>query len=332
MTTDFLKKLTLAAIETGYTAKEGSVVLQKIEVATLVALNIIDANNQLYISDLSKADTVYKQNAQALLDHYQNIAIVHIIVDDKPFVSWPGSTEAYTGQRAYSLFWHIDISTGQITTAPGQPKNIFGLNKLLKNALSTGAVSIKATEKKHFVPVITMSLIAINAVILILMYIEGYPNDPWVPLRFGAILPALVWQGQWYRLFTAIFIHFGIAHFGANMTALLIFGMRMEKHFGRIKFLAVFLLTGIAGSFASLFFTQGYAAGESGAIYGLIGTLFSYTRFTGKTVEALNWYIMFIFIAAGLGMGFMVPNIDNFAHIGGLLAGALFGFILSKME
>ena len=331
MTTDFLKRLTLHAIETGFTAKEGSVVLQKVEVSTLVAINMIDASVPLYIADLSRADSRYKQGAETLLEHYQNIAIIHIIVDDKPFTTWPSPTEGYTGQKVYSLFWHIDIQTGIITTAPGQPKNVFGLNKLLKKALGGDKAQPKINIKQT-VPVVTISIIAINAVVLILMYIEGYPNDPWVPLRFGAILPSLVFDGQWYRLFTAIFIHFGIAHFGANMAALLIFGIRIEKHFGRIKYLIVFLLTGLAGSFASLFLTQGYAAGASGAIYGLIGMIFSYTRFTGKSIDGLNWYIMFVFIAIGLGMGFTMPNIDNFAHLGGLLSGAVLGFILSKIK
>ena len=309
----FIEKFILAAIENGYTAKEG--LLQKVEVATLIVINITGENLSI---------------RNELLEYYQNIAVINIIIDDKPFSSWVYPTEAYTGQKAYTIFLHVDIATGEITTAPNQPKNIFGINKLIKKALDGDVNKPVIIEQK--IPIFTIGLIAINTIVLILMYIEGYPHDPWVPLRFGAIMPRLVFAGQWYRLFTAMFIHFGIIHFFANITALLIFGTRIERYFGKIKFLTVYILTGLTGSLASLFLTQGYAAGASGAIYGLIGMMFLYTRLTGRAIAGLNWYIMFIFIILGIAMGYIMPNIDNFAHMGGLLSGAVFGIVIAKVR
>ena len=157
-----------------------------------------------------------------------------------------------------------------------------------------------------------------------------------MPERFGAIVPELViGQNQWYRLFTAMFIHFGLMHFAANAFGLLIFGSRLERHLGRVKFCAIYILSGLLGSvfsLANLHFAQAYAisAGASGAIYGIVGAMFAYTRITKRSIEFINWYAMLIYISIGVGMGFATPGIDNFAHIGGLVGGAVLGGVYAR--
>jgi len=127
-----------------------------------------------------------------------------------------------------------------------------------------------------------------------------------------------------------MFIHFGIGHFFANVMGLIVFGTRVERYFGRVAFLVIYVLAGLLGSLASLFFTQGYAAGASGAIYGIIGAIFAYTRITGRDIEHMNWYTLFFFIGIGLAVGFLTPGIDDFGHLGGLVGGLLIGAIMVK--
>ncbi|MCL2388419.1 MAG: rhomboid family intramembrane serine protease [Defluviitaleaceae bacterium] len=188
---------------------------------------------------------------------------------------------------------------------------------------------------------ISYLIIFANAAILGLMYLDGYySGDITVATRFGAIVPEYVFhRREWYRLFAAMFLHFGVAHFAANAMGILIFGSRLERYFGRRFFLAVYLLSGLVGSVFSVvnlyFFQQAphiVAAGASGAVYGLVGAMFAYTRITKRTVDFINWYVMIFYIGIGMVLGFATPGIDNAAHIGGLIGGAVIGtiYVLAK--
>ena len=188
---------------------------------------------------------------------------------------------------------------------------------------------------KYSMPVLAITVLVANLMVLLFMYTYGDPHSASVGVRFGAIwLPPMLWGGEWWRMFTAIFVHFGPMHLIANTMGLLIFGTRIEKYFGRIAFLSIYLLSGLMGSLfsvANAYFRNAYgmvSAGASGAVYGLIGAMFVYTRFTRRDIETLNWRVMLIFIGIGLIMGFSMPGIDNAAHIGGLVGGGLVGFVM----
>jgi membrane associated rhomboid family serine protease len=127
-----------------------------------------------------------------------------------------------------------------------------------------------------------------------------------------------------------MFVHFGALHLLMNLTGLMIFGIRVERYLGRVKFLAIYIFSGLAASLFSLLFTRGYAAGASGAVYGLTGAILAYTLVSKRPMDALTSYTMLIFAGIGLAMGFASPGIDNFGHIGGWLAGLLAGLIFTK--
>lgn len=158
-------------------------------------------------------------------------------------------------------------------------------------------------------------------------------ND--VLTRWGAKVNSAVVQGQWWRLITAMFLHNGLLHIASNGYALYVIGMDLEGFFGRARFLAVYFIAGLAGSVASFAFSPYYASGvgASGAIFGLIGALAvyfgMYRRLFGKRGNLQFWNIIVV-VVLNLGLGFsgLLP-IDNSAHIGGLVAGALVGYVLS---
>ncbi|MCL2377562.1 MAG: rhomboid family intramembrane serine protease [Defluviitaleaceae bacterium] len=328
---------------------------QKIDIATLICMHIVDTTRRDWREVLAK-DADHLKWAEGLQDKLQNIAIIYVLAGNGTAPWHRGEPEGFTdyhGQQAYSVFWWLDLTSGAVTVPKGQPSQLFGIRGLIEKARaeavktvgehggqglaeSRGSFSEQMPPGKKWVatyaqpvrrvPLMTYLFVGINGIVLLLMYMAGYPADMWVPARFGAIVPALILeQGEWYRLFTAMFIHFGLAHFLTNVMGLVIFGTRVERYFGRLAFCLSYIFTGLMGSVFSLYFTRGYAAGASGAVYGLIGVIFAYTRITGRSIELMNWYIMFLFAGMGIAMGFMTDGVDNFGHLGGLVGGFIIG-------
>ncbi|HET6688930.1 MAG TPA: rhomboid family intramembrane serine protease [Rubrobacter sp.] len=148
----------------------------------------------------------------------------------------------------------------------------------------------------------------------------------------GALIPALVAQGEWWRLLSSMFLHSGAVHLGLNMLSLYFLGSFIEVAFGRGRFLALYLLSGLSGGLAYLYF-GGFnvpAVGASGAIFGLLGGVLGYALRRG-TFSWQNPLIrqLLILLALNLYIGFSVPNISNTAHLGGLAGGFALGWLVA---
>ena len=168
-------------------------------------------------------------------------------------------------------------------------------------------------------PIITYALIAINVIIFLLGMILNL-SDTFINL-FANYGP-LVTEGQYYRLFTSMFIHANLFHILFNMYALYLLGSQAEGIFGKGKFLVIYILSGISGSLLSILLNQGaVSVGASGAIFGILGALlyFGYNNrvYLGNTL--IREIVPVILI--NLAFGFMMTGVDNFAHIGGLIGG-----------
>ena len=173
-------------------------------------------------------------------------------------------------------------------------------------------------------PIVTYIIMAICIILFILMELSGGSTNSQVLLKYGANLDVLVKNGEYYRLFTCIFLHIGIMHLLCNMYSLYIIGREVENLFGKVKYIIIFILSGIFGSIMSLAFTHNtISAGASGAIFGLLGALLyfgmHYRTYLG---EAIKRSIIPI-IVVNLIIGFFAEGIDLAAHIGGLVGGVL---------
>lgn len=174
-------------------------------------------------------------------------------------------------------------------------------------------------------PIVTYIIIAICILLYIIMEIFGNGSTNNITLlKFGANLDVLVKNGEYYRLFTSIFLHIGIMHLLCNMYSLYIIGREVETLFGKVKYIIIFILSGIFGSILSIAFSHNViSAGASGAIFGLLGALLyfgmHYRTYLG---EALVRSIIPILII-NLIIGFLSPGIDMAAHIGGFVGGIL---------
>jgi rhomboid protease GluP len=160
----------------------------------------------------------------------------------------------------------------------------------------------------------------------------GLVVQPGPVLEQGALVPALVAQGESWRLVSSVFLHAGITHLGFNMLSLYFLGSFVEEAFGRSRFLALYLLSGVSGGLAYLYF-GGFnqpAVGASGAIFGLLGGVLGYSLRRG-TFSWQNPLIrqLLILLALNLYLGFTIPNISNTAHLGGLAGGLAFGWLMA---
>lgn len=173
-------------------------------------------------------------------------------------------------------------------------------------------------------PIVTYIIMAICIILFILMELSGGSTNSQVLLKYGANLDVLVKNGEYYRLFTCIFLHIGIMHLLCNMYSLYVIGREVENLFGKVKYIIIFILSGIFGSIMSLAFTHNtISAGASGAIFGLLGALLyfgmHYRTYLGETIKRSIIPIIVI----NLIIGFVAKGIDLAAHIGGLVGGVL---------
>jgi len=181
----------------------------------------------------------------------------------------------------------------------------------------------------------TPILIDISLAVFVLMVLSGagffsFRSDDL--LAWGAnFRPALDGAGS-LRLLTSMFLHGGVLHLLMNMYGLLIAGSLLEPVLGSFRLMTSYLLTGLAGSIASVMFHPAtVSVGASGAIFGLFGLLLVTMAMGDPRVAALRRVFMtnvLVFVGLNLALGFMVPGIDNAAHIGGFLMGALLGFLI----
>ena len=197
-----------------------------------------------------------------------------------------------------------------------------------------GTLSQQASESASFPA--TIALIGVNALVFAIMVLRGvsfFLPTPQQAIAFGADFGPLTLNGQWWRLVTSMFVHFGIIHMGLNMWCLWNLGRGAEILMGRFSYLLAYFASGIFGSIASVY-SQPLAAGAgaSGAIFGMAGVLVtfvylkktpSHLQINKKMLSSLGTFIFY-----NLVIGASIPGISNAAHVGGLVMGALVGALL----
>lgn len=195
--------------------------------------------------------------------------------------------------------------------------------------------SIKNNYKDYMATYILIAANVIMFLISVLMSRSLISIDVGTLYKLGANNTLLVnYYHQFWRLVTCMFLHGGIIHILCNMYALYYLGMQIEKIFGKTKFIAIYFISGIAASYLSNMFNdyRVISEGASGAIFGLLGALLVYyikerNRISKGAIENIA-----VIIVLNLFIGFSSSNIDNFAHIGGLIFGIIISFILTTFN
>lgn len=185
---------------------------------------------------------------------------------------------------------------------------------------------------------VTPVLVVINVLVFIAMCVGGvgfFSADGEKVVHWGSNFGPLTMGGEWWRLFTSLFVHFGVIHLALNMLVLLSSGAAIERLFGSARFLLLYLCAGLSGSMASLLWNPVVnSAGASGAIFGIFGGLLAFVLNPRNGVpvavvsEQRNSVLFFAMY--NLAFGSVHSGIDNAAHVGGLVGGFLAGFLLAR--
>jgi rhomboid protease GluP len=193
---------------------------------------------------------------------------------------------------------------------------------------------IAATPHAYVTPLLVAANVAVFAVMVALgINVLGSRAEEY--LRFGANFAPLTTGGEWWRLFTCTFIHFGIVHLAFNMWALWDSGRLTERLFGNAWFAVLYVFAGLCGSSVSMLWNQEViSGGASGAVFGVFGALLAYMTAERGSIPppTLNHLRVSTstFVVYSIFYGFVQSGIDNAAHLGGLAGGFVMGLILAR--
>lgn len=195
---------------------------------------------------------------------------------------------------------------------------------------------------RYFASTWTGRIILVNTLFYIITVLKSdefglLSVDLDVLLAFGAKDPILLAQGEYWRLITPMFIHGGLLHFALNNWALYALGYQLEYLLKPTRYLLLYLLAGLGGTMASSLTSLSTSVGASGALFGLLGCGLYVERVIQSRIQQMTGYkprtgAYTGMVVANILFGFIIPQIDNAAHIGGLLVGVIFAYILLRVK
>lgn len=184
----------------------------------------------------------------------------------------------------------------------------------------------------------TVALIVINIAVFFILTMFGDTEDAVFMLQHGAMYEPNIIEGhEYYRIFTCLFLHFGITHLLNNMVLLGALGWNLELEIGKVRFVIIYFASGIIGNIVSLFYDltleqPAVSAGASGAIFGLMGALLYVVIANRGRLGRLSGRGMLVMVALSLYFGLTSTGVDNLAHIGGVVSGFLLAVLLYRRK
>lgn len=178
-------------------------------------------------------------------------------------------------------------------------------------------------------------IVAANVLVFLVMEVLGNTEDVEFMLMHGACYSPWVFEyGEYYRLFTSMFLHYGIEHLIFNMLLLIFLGDALEQEVGKVRYLIIYLGGGLCGNILSCFLDYhgsmdfAVSAGASGAVFATVGALLYIVLRNGWQVQGLSGIQLIVLAVLTVVQGFTSEGVDNAAHVGGFLAGLLLAVIL----
>lgn len=288
-------------------------------------------NNNKVLGVIVSNTLEYRLKITSALDYlrmkgYGDVSLNTILIMDKKNITEEEARALYCGDSGI-IYLNYD-------------RQILGALSVSENILKILTEELKDKEDKKKPNIKNIKLTATNVIIalnIIIYFISALKSHslfeihPYVLIEMGAKYNPLIQRaGQYYRLLTAVFLHGGIIHLALNMYALKAIGDLIEDYFGTKKFLAIYLISGVASTAVSYIFSPYLSIGASGAIFGLFGSalVLGYKKKDTIGPQFLKSIVSVIIVNVIIGLS--ASNIDNFGHFGGLIAGTIVGAALYK--
>ncbi len=193
-------------------------------------------------------------------------------------------------------------------------------------------------EENRYITPVNIVFALINVAAYVVLEIMGDTTDAMFMYDHGAMYPyAVLLEGQWYRLLTSAFLHFGLAHLVNNLILLICLGSYLERRYGKARYIILYLVCAVGGSLVSMWHmlcTQNIAvsAGASGVVFGMVGALLFLVLQNKGRFEDLSLRRFLLMMALALYNGFTTAGVDNAAHVGGLIVGFAVAAVFFLLE
>lgn len=295
----------------------------------LIRININYIHNEeQYKYDIRKADSIRKTIKKKTYSMKMNMLNLLVDVrDEVPDIESDKNIKTIKINKINDLKKNSFMNeyfpnfNTKVQTKKSNMTDMFEMTDELNNKTVEDDKALAKVFRNSDIPLITISLIVINAIVYLLSLIDynGIVNN-------FANYYLYVQNGEYYRLITSMFVHANILHLLSNMYALYVVGPIIEKYYGKGKYLLIYLGSGIIGSLFSVVLTNYASVGASGAIFGLFGALLYFGYKYRATLDGFLRSSIIPTLLVNLILGFMIPGIDISAHLGGLIGGLLLSY------
>lgn len=240
-------------------------------------------------------------------------------------------------QQACAPVWFLDLASGKLIIYEGQPERFLNLKEALEEA-AVGKLRVmnKGKGRNREPAYINWIIIIANIVVYALLESGGSTENSLYMLAKGALNVELVKeQGEYYRIFTSMFMHAGYSHLLNNIFVLWYIGDNLERAVGHGRYLIMYIAGGLLANIAALFCydimnVSVCCVGASGAIFSVAGALFYIVIVNKGRLKDLTAVKLGIFIFMSVYLGIQSANTSNSAHIGGMLAGIILAMIIYR--
>lgn len=247
--------------------------------------------------------------------------------------------------------WFVSERQQCIYVYEGQSTDYYGIYDALTNYVEGNAMEFRrrAERKTVFANIqpVTLALVLINVLVFAVTAVGGDVYDADYMFSVGGITwRSIIISHEYYRLFTCMFLHYGVSHLASNMVSLLCLGTMLEKRIGHVRYACLYILSGLAAGLTSVGvdyiqaqrgaeWVVSVAAGASGAIFGVIGGLIAVVicqkrwRRYRSGFQEIPMQSLLLMTFFSLFQGFTTGGVDNAAHVGGMIFGIVLAFLLA---
>lgn len=224
--------------------------------------------------------------------------------------------------------WIYNCTEEQLVIYENQPGTFFGVEKLFEPE--------RRHPKQNYVLTVNNFIILVNVIVFIVMAVKGDTQNTYYLYKCGGITPESLFEDhQIYRLFTSMFMHSGISHLVNNMIVLYFIGGTLERYVGRVRYLIIYLLSGLLGGLISQIYYMAMSenvicVGASGAIFGAVGAMLTVVVVNHGKVENFTLPRLIIYVVLSIYLGFTSPGVSLSAHLGGLAIGFFTALLLYR--